>query len=80
LSEAQLRYAALDADILLRLRKAMIKELTANGLTRIAEIEFSCVHSFSQAELIALGLGIADGSFNYEAVVEWLRSHLDLQD
>jgi len=35
--------------------------------------------SFSQAELIALGLGVANGSFNYEAVAEWLRTHLALQ-
>jgi len=35
--------------------------------------------SFSQAELIALGLGIADGSFNYEAVADWIRSHLASQ-
>ena len=31
--------------------------------------------SFSQEELIALGLAIADGSFNYEAVADWIRVH-----
>jgi len=31
--------------------------------------------SFSQKELIALGLAIADGSFNDEAVADWIRMH-----
>ncbi|MHB8061745.1 MAG: type II toxin-antitoxin system death-on-curing family toxin [Ruminiclostridium sp.] len=30
---------------------------------------------FSQTELIRLGLGIADGSLPYEAVLQWLQAH-----
>ena len=35
--------------------------------------------SFSQAELVALGLGIAGGSFVYEDVAEWVREHLSIR-
>lgn len=32
--------------------------------------------SFKQKELIALGLGIADGSVNYEDIINWVYAHL----
>jgi death-on-curing protein len=32
--------------------------------------------SYTQKELVALGLGVADRSLDYEAVTEWVRSHL----
>jgi death-on-curing protein len=32
--------------------------------------------SYTRKELVALGLGVADRSFDYEAVTEWVRSHL----
>jgi len=32
--------------------------------------------SFSQNELIALGLGLADGSIGYEDVITWVTKHL----
>jgi len=32
--------------------------------------------SFTQDELIALGLGLADGSLGYSDVLLWIRSHL----
>jgi death-on-curing protein len=32
--------------------------------------------SYTQKELVALGLSVADRSFDYEAVVGWVRSHL----
>jgi prophage maintenance system killer protein len=32
--------------------------------------------SYTQSELIALGLGIANGSMDYEAVVDWIYGHL----
>ncbi|MDR2132796.1 MAG: type II toxin-antitoxin system death-on-curing family toxin [Clostridiales Family XIII bacterium] len=35
--------------------------------------------SYTQKELVALGLGIADKSLDYEAVTEWVRSHLTAQ-
>lgn len=31
--------------------------------------------AYTQPELIALGLGIADGSVEYETIVEWLSNH-----
>jgi len=31
--------------------------------------------SYTQQELIELGLGIADGSIDYENIVEWIDSH-----
>ena len=30
---------------------------------------------FSQKELIELGLSVADGSWNYEKILEWIKSH-----
>jgi prophage maintenance system killer protein len=35
--------------------------------------------SYTQKELVALELGMAARSLNYEAVVEWIRSHLVVQ-
>jgi hypothetical protein len=32
--------------------------------------------SYAQKELVSLGLGIADKSLDYEAVVSWARSRL----
>jgi death-on-curing protein len=32
--------------------------------------------SYTQKELVTLGLGIADRLLDYEAVAEWVRSHL----
>lgn len=31
---------------------------------------------YTQAELIALGLGIADGSLDYDAILAWIRTHM----
>jgi len=30
---------------------------------------------FSQKELIELGLSVADGSWNYEKILDWIKSH-----
>ena len=35
--------------------------------------------SYSQSELVLLGLGIADGSLDYEAVAEWVLAHTPSQ-
>ena len=32
--------------------------------------------SHTQQELIAFGLGIADGSFDYESIVAWINAHI----
>ena len=34
------------------------------------------VPSYTQEELIALGLGIADGSIEYEEILAWLERHI----
>ena len=34
------------------------------------------VPSYTQEELIALGLGVADGSIEYEEILAWLERHL----
>ncbi|MEM5819221.1 MAG: bifunctional 3'-5' exonuclease/DNA polymerase, partial [Desulfitobacterium hafniense] len=50
LTKSQILYAARDAEILLRLRKAMIPQILANHLTQIAEIEFRCVKAMAHLE------------------------------
>jgi len=35
--------------------------------------------SYTQSELIALGLGVADGSIEYEEIVAWVNEHLKSQ-
>ena len=44
---------------------AMLVMLRLNGITPM----------FTQPELIALGLGIADGSLDYEYILAWIKSH-----
>lgn len=34
--------------------------------------------SFTQEALIALGLGLADGSLSYEDVVAWIKKHMEI--
>ena len=35
---------------------------------------------YTQAELVALGLGTADGSLGYEEILAWIISHLDTKN
>ena len=35
----------------------------------------SVVMEYSDADLIALGLGMADGSLDYEGVLDWIQQH-----
>jgi DNA polymerase-1 len=56
LTESQLRYAARDADVLLRLREVMVKEIHNNGLAMIAKIEFACVHAIARMEYTGISL------------------------
>lgn len=32
--------------------------------------------TYSQDELVSLGLGVADGSMDYEKVLDWIKSHI----
>lgn len=50
LTEAQIRYAALDAEILLRLRTVMVEKIYENGLRHVAEIEFHCAKAVAFME------------------------------
>jgi len=59
LSESQLAYAAHDADILLRLREAMVAQIYENNLSEIAIIEFSCVSAIAQTEFAGINLDTA---------------------
>jgi len=58
LSESQLEYAANDADVLLRLREVMVKQIYKNHLSEIALIEFSCVSAIAQIEYMGICLDI----------------------
>ena len=50
-------------------RAAVTSMLVMLRLNRIAL-------SYTQGELIALGLGVADGSVEYEGIVAWINEHL----
>ena len=56
LSEAQLRYAALDAAILPPLREKLIERLKADGLVDCARLEFECVLPVAGLELAGIYL------------------------
>ncbi|HEX5706333.1 MAG TPA: DNA polymerase [Pyrinomonadaceae bacterium] len=56
LSEAQLAYAARDAEVLLPLRDKLIEQLRANALGRCAQLEFECVAPVAAMELAGIFL------------------------
>ena len=56
LNESQLLYAARDAEVLIRLRNVLVKQLYDNGLNTIARIEFLCVHAIAQMEYTGISL------------------------
>jgi death-on-curing protein len=47
----------------------MLTFLAVNGL------HISCTND----DIIAIGLGVADGSMSYEALLEWVRAHTEEQ-
>jgi len=59
LSEEQLRYAANDASILLKLRAKMIQELKMNRLIEVARVEFNCAYAIAYMELWGIHLDVA---------------------
>lgn len=73
LTEAQLLYAARDAEILLRLRRAMIPRLVQANLTAIAEIEFACVRAVAQIE----HCGIAVDPAKWDALIARTEAERD---
>lgn len=58
LSESQMRYAALDADILLRLRNTMVQKIYENNLQRVAAIEFHCARAVAFMEYSGIYLDL----------------------
>jgi len=58
LTESQIEYAAKDAEILLRLRQAMVPQLKEADLARVAEIEFACVRAIAQIEYRGIHIDI----------------------
>lgn len=58
LTESQARYAAKDAEILLRLRAVMVDKIYENNLQRIAEIEFHCVKAVAFMEYSGIYLNV----------------------
>ena len=81
LSEAQLRYAARDAAVMLPLRDKLIAQLRANALGRCAQLEFECVVPVASMELAGVYLDAARWREQL-AVVERMRKSLseELQD
>ena len=51
LSQSQLIYAARDAQVMLSLHEQMADRLAADGLTRVAELEFDCLMPIAEMEL-----------------------------
>jgi DNA polymerase I-like protein with 3'-5' exonuclease and polymerase domains len=51
LSQSQLTYAARDAQVMLTLHEQMADRLAADGLTRVAELEFDCLMPIADMEL-----------------------------
>jgi len=51
LSQSQIEYAAKDAAIMVALREKVWEKLTADGLTRAAQLEFECVMPVAAMEL-----------------------------
>ncbi|MEQ1763902.1 MAG: DNA polymerase [Pyrinomonadaceae bacterium] len=51
LSQSQLTYAARDAQVMLTLHEQMADRLAADGLTRVAELEFDCLMPIAEMEL-----------------------------
>lgn len=58
LTESQLIYAAKDAEVLLRLRAAMIPELKKNRLVEVARLEFACVYGVASMEYDGIHLNM----------------------
>ena len=59
LTDSQLKYGALDAKILLSLRKRLIDSLKKWNLIRVAKIEFDCVVAVAMMEYNGMLLDLA---------------------
>jgi len=59
LSDSQLRYGAIDAKILLKLRDILREKIISASLTRVAKIEFDCVVAVAMMEYNGMLLDVA---------------------
>jgi DNA polymerase-1 len=75
LSEAQLQYAARDAAVLLPLREKLIDRLKAEGLIKVAQLEFECVMPVADIELAGFYMH-KDRWLEQLAIVEKRRGEL----
>ncbi|MGI8896833.1 MAG: DNA polymerase [Pyrinomonadaceae bacterium] len=75
LSEAQLEYAARDAAVLLPLREKLIDRLKAEGLIKVAQLEFECVMPVVDIELAGFYMH-KDRWLEQLAIVEKRRGEL----
>jgi DNA polymerase-1 len=81
LTDSQLRYAAADAEVLPALRLAQIERLKAEGLVKVAQIEFECVVPLAALELNGFYLDAARWREQLEKVsAERLRLSDELQE
>lgn len=76
LIESQIRYAAKDAEILLRLRKVMIQQILDNKLTQIAVIEFRCVKAIANMEYSGISLNRQKWQKLYEKTTDERNKYL----
>lgn len=75
LSEAQLEYAARDAAVLLPLREKLIDRIKAEGLIKVAQLEFECVMPVADIELAGFYMH-KDRWLEQLAIVEKRRGEL----
>jgi len=75
LSEAQLEYAARDAAVLLPLREKLIERLRAESLVKVAQLEFECVMTVVDIELVGFFMH-KDRWLDQLAIVEKRRTEL----
>jgi DNA polymerase-1 len=59
LTESQLRYATLDAAVMIPLREKMVEQLKKDSLVKCAQLEFECVMPMAHLELAGIFLDAA---------------------
>lgn len=75
LSEEQIRYAALDAAVLLPLREILARLLAANGMVKIAKIEFACLPAVAEVELAGMPFDASRARKLLQAAEEDTKQH-----
>ena len=78
LSNEQIEYAAKDAEILLRLREVMVKEILENNLSEIARIEFACAAAIAEIEYTGICLDTAKWAVLLKKTIKARDSALEI--